>query len=253
MSASDGPNVWRNLGWSFGVLGPIVCLVADPIVFRGGDPLDGRPLLKPIALVAYLVTAICVPIFASVLRSSAVGPARRGALFAGAVASSLAALVVTPVAMLGPLFLAAAVRSPTLPPEMAKLMLFPLGFVPLGTAIVFWHAFERAPAHPSRGSALRRRLIGVTAALATLAVPIAAQRLASHAASAAMSHFVAAPRTPGARDLAVLRALEFTTDLDPLLRAYTSSGSAEDREAFATTYQALTGGDIQLAANRAAD
>jgi hypothetical protein len=241
----DSP-LWKSLGWALGVLGPVLCFAVDPGLFRRGENV-GLPWY-PVSLAAYLAVAICSSTFASVLLTPAVGPARRGVLFAGAVVASLFALLLLPLASMAGLVLAAeATHSGAHTPELQKLWLLPLGWMPLGTALVFWRAFARAPARPGPAFAFRLA-VGALASVSAVAAPISAQSLATHLADRAAQRVAVAPQTARARDLRVLNALAFTSNLDPLVRAWAASQDPEDKRALADTYKNVTGAPIERAA-----
>jgi hypothetical protein len=231
--------LWKVLGWAFGVVGPIVCFAADPGFFRRTQSLV--PAMNRASLGVYLLAAICTATLASVLLAAATGPIRRGVLLAGGVVASLFALVLLPIAALAALTLAQGLHSGDRFP--AEAWLFPLGWVPLGTALVFWRAFAKAPSRADHG-----RFLVPIAALVAIALPIAAQMQASHWTDRAVRRVAATPTNLRERDVRLLHALAFTADLDPLVRAWMSSPESEDKQALADTYATLAGGEIRQAA-----
>jgi hypothetical protein len=86
------------------------------------------------------------------------------------------------------------------------------------------------------------------AAAATLSIPVAVQVQASHWSDRAVQRFIAAPTHPREGDLRLLRALSFTANLDPMVRAWSSSSDPDEKQALADTYAGLTGSEIQQAA-----
>ena len=59
--APHGTQPQRVFDIAFGVVGPVLCFIADPIVFQGGI-FGERPLFRAYQLFAYLVSAVAMAV-----------------------------------------------------------------------------------------------------------------------------------------------------------------------------------------------
>jgi hypothetical protein len=113
----------RKFDWTFGVVLPIVCIAADPVVFRSTMGLRG-PLLEDYKIFAYLQSSISIMTMAAwLLWGDRVGELRGyfGGLFLVAAGVSVAVgLVIFPYSLLGTIILIGA-----------------LGFTPLFSGLVY--------------------------------------------------------------------------------------------------------------------
>ena len=107
----------RTLGQSifdgvFGVIVPIVCFIADPIVFKSGffaAPLFGAPILGEYQLFAYLTSGIAIAALVTWLcfeqQLEAYGAIFWGVFLVGAAFSTVVGIVIFPVSLLGLMFI----------------------------------------------------------------------------------------------------------------------------------------------------
>ena len=113
----------------FGVILPILCFAADPIVFKG-DLLDG-PFFEDYRVLAYLTSAMEIAVFIAwrSLREhlTTFSAPFAGVLFAGGLFSTAIGILILPLSLLGLMFLVGV-----------------LGFVPFLTAFVYFRSGVRA-------------------------------------------------------------------------------------------------------------
>lgn len=229
---------WVILGWTFGVVSPLLCLALDPFVFRSRGNLSlGVGLLQPVALFSYVLTGMAVASLVGVLLRRVRGPTVRGILLVGAIFATLMALSLVPLALLTT---PVAVQMIVFMGE-TQFLLLPLGFTPALTAIVYWGFFRRLRSGP----AAQQRLKLISGAAIAIAVPIAAQTAVSAVASDALRRVVASPETIATSDRHLLRIVAFTTTFIPLVVSYEGSSDPARRAALSAVYSELTGRDIE--------
>lgn len=135
----------------FGVILPILCFVADPIVFRGG--FFGGPVLEGYQVLAYLVSTIEIGVFIvwRTFRKQLVtfSAPFAGVLFAGGLFSAAIGIAILPLSMLALL-----------------VVIGILGFTPFLTAFVYFRSGVRAMKDQVNNSTFGFRYM--TAALAGL-------------------------------------------------------------------------------------
>src|SRR6476620_3490576 len=89
----------------FAVVMPIIVLLADPIVFKGGEGFWNRGLLEDYQLLAYVVCSLQIGLFLTwrTWRRSLIrwAPAFAGIFFAGALFSSVIGFVLLPFSLIG--------------------------------------------------------------------------------------------------------------------------------------------------------
>jgi hypothetical protein len=223
-----------------GIVLPVLCFVADPIVFRGfmGEPPHllnyklfayGAAGLGMVALVLWLFLELR-PGWWSAFLCGAMGIA---GLLAGAIG-----LAILPLTFFGMMFLIGV-----------------LGLAPFATCWLYLRdaarAFRSSRAH-GRLPALAALLLA--GALAVVAPPAVAQQWVSHTVAASLDSIVSGRGDPDRATRRLARvSRRVGVNLDPLLRAYESDEDAARRERIANAYNALTGGDIELVISRMSD
>ena len=135
----------------FGVILPVLCFVADPIVFKGG--VFSGPFFEDFKVLAYLTSAIEIAVFI-VWRSfrthlTTFSAPFAGVLFAGGLFSTVIGIVILPLTLFGLL-----------------LLIGVLGFIPFLTAFTYFRSSVRAMKDQVRNSTFGFRFM--TAALAGL-------------------------------------------------------------------------------------
>ena len=139
--------------WTFGVVLPVVCIAADPIVFRGGFFAHDDALLANYKIFAYTLSSVSIMAMAAwLLWGQMLGELRPflGGLFiVAAWISTLVGLVLFPYSLLGSVIVIGA-----------------LGFTPLFSGFVFLRAAVRA--FDGATDDMPRRYVTRAAALAAL-------------------------------------------------------------------------------------
>jgi hypothetical protein len=221
---------------TFGVVAPLLCVIFDPIVFRGGL-FGGGALLGGWRVCAYLIIFVEVAaLLAWLAGARTAGRARvlGGVMLAGALFSLVVGLVLLPFSLLGIL--------------LAGLGL--CGFTPFVAAFIYLRNGRRALRHaraaaPAPGRSDWRPV--VLAATITLALPLAAQWQVTRVVARNV-RVVVAGGAAGARDaIATLRVMHKLTgeNLDELVWAYRREPDAARRAQLAAVYTEVTGLDIE--------
>lgn len=113
----------HKFDWTFGVVLPVVCIAADPIVFRSTLGIDD-PLLERYKVFAYVLSSVSIMAMAGWLlwgnRLGELRPFLGGLFFVAAAISTLVGLILFPFSLIGSIMLIGA-----------------LGFTPLFSGFVF--------------------------------------------------------------------------------------------------------------------
>ncbi|HEX8073136.1 MAG TPA: hypothetical protein VF546_24525 [Pyrinomonadaceae bacterium] len=215
---------------TFGVVAPLLCVIFDPVVFRGG--LFGeRALLGAWRVCAYLIIFVEIAALLAWLagrRTHARARVLGGVMLAGALFSAVVGLALLPYSLLGILF--------------AGLGL--CGFTPFVTAIIYLRNGRRALRHAGvAGRAWRPVLL---CAALTLAVPLATQWQVTRLVRQNVDVLVAGDAGRG-RAVETLRVVHRLTgeNLDELVWAYQREPDAARRARLAAVYAEITGADIE--------
>ncbi len=210
-----------------GILLPFLCLIADPIVFKGGE--FGSPLFKGLAFFSYLFTGfeICALIVWFIFRRF---PAFLGGVMAAGVFFSLfLGVFLLPFSIIG---LLAAIGF--------------LGFSPFLTLFVYWRNSVRAiAAARKQGTSKKWILYAVLGFSLMYIVPLAGQWSLSRAVSRATAAILAAEDKNVQPEIARLRSLRLVADLDKFVLAYGNETDPNRRARFADAYKQITGTDIE--------
>ena len=217
-----------------GVIGPVVCFFADPIVFKGGMIGLGSPLYGRFQLLAYGVALIEIPILVCWLGlgrhllsfSAPIG----GVLIAGAVFSFVIGVFIFPFSVMG-LFVIVGV----------------LGFTPFLTAFVFLRNGVRALGGQVHNAAHSSRYLTATfAGLLAFGLPVLANRAWVQTTNQACHEIVNGDKKQA--DLAVnqLQSLPFIPQesLDQIIVAFQTTEDPARREWLGNCYREITGEDI---------
>ena len=213
-----------------GVILPILCLIFDPIVFRGG--FAGEGVLKDWQLFAYIVITLEVVTLAVWLawgaRAGAWLSAIGAIMLAGALFSFVIALVILPVSIIGLIFYFIGV----------------LGFTPFLTGFVYLRNGRRALRTASSRSLAGPLLLGM---VFVLGVPAVAQWKVSRMLTESVEGLISEDTQRQAAATSRLKYLRWiaSDDLDDLVWAYARATDQAHKERLATTYRALTGENIE--------
>lgn len=218
----------------FGVIGPLLCYLFDPIVFRGG--LAGPPLFPDYQLFVYFLSGLEIMVLCLWLVSGAVFRAWNvligGVLVVGGIFCITVGLVLLPFSAIG---------------LMMGIGLF--GFTPFLTAIVFlrngsraWHSTSKDTTTVLRAASLLFSLVLVLGAPALLAAGI--HNFVTSAIDEMIKgdsrHAVAA-----AQGLGPLKYL-VAGESDRIVQAYLAESDQVRKQTLKICYQEITGEDIEI-------
>lgn len=216
----------------FGVAGPILCFVFDPIVFQGG--LAGPPFLPDYQGVVYLFSGVEIILLCLWLASGKGSEVSNaligGALLTGGFFCLTIAILLFPISLIG---LAVGIG------------LF--GFTPFFTGIVYlrngWRALH---SDANRSSRLTWATGAVCGFLLVAAIPIVLSVQIRSAAAKSVDEIIRADpvRAPyAAQQLAVLRFFA-SADVDRIVWAYDSETDENRKQFLKSCYREITGKDI---------
>ena len=215
----------------FGVVGPILCFVFDPIVFQGG--LAGPPFLPDYQGVVYLFSGVEIILLCLWLASGKGNEVSNaligGALLNGGLFCLTIAILLFPLSLIG---LAVGIG------------LF--GFTPFFTGIVYLRNGWRA-LHSDADKSSRLTWAGaVCGFLLVAAIPIVLSLQIRSVVSKSVDEIIRADpvRAPyAAQQLAVLRFFG-SADVDRIVWAYASETDENRKQFLKSCYREITGKDI---------
>jgi hypothetical protein len=218
-----------------GIILPVLCLIFDPIVFRGGFRGEGG-ILKNFQLFAYTVIALEVLTLAVWLvwgeRAGTWSSAIGGILLAGALFSFVIAVAILPLSLLGLMF----------------AFIGALGFTPFVTAFIYLRNGRRALRVANAGARgwefVGALLLGM---VFVLGGPALAQWKVSEMAAQSVRELTGGDRKLAAKAVQRLRYINLITDLDldELVRAYGRSSDPAYKVRLARVYFEITGQSIE--------
>ena len=219
-----------------GIILPLLCLIFDPIVFRGGFRGEGGGILKNFQLFAYTVIGLEVLTLAVWLiwgqRVGAWASAIAGILLAGSLFSLLIGIILLPLSLLGLFFAFIGV----------------LGFTPFITYIIYLRNGRRALRAANDGARgyelMGALLLGTVFVLGGSAL---AQWKVSEMAAQSVQELIRGERKSAAAATQRLRYVNriIDVDLDELVRAYERSNDPAYKERLARVYTEITGQSIE--------
>ena len=215
----------------FGVLLPVLCLVADPIVFRSGHFMGGGMFAR-YAVPAYLflggsILAMAVWLVTRRLAVLFVGP-----FFVGALVALGVGVVLLPFSLL-----------------MAIVGIGLLGLVPLGTAVTFLRNGVRAGRAAGEGHPEHRvAAVALLAAALAAGVPAGAHLYVQRGLSRALTAVVSDDARAREDGVTTLRRyallLPEGTGLDRIVQTWHAERDPARQARLAEAYRAVTGGDV---------
>ncbi|MBI1280941.1 MAG: hypothetical protein GC179_22645 [Anaerolineaceae bacterium] len=218
----------------FGVLAPIVCLVLDPIVFKGSASfLSSGGLLAPVKIFYYVAIGLVVTILTGWLffRSRLIPHAAYivGVFTIALFVSAILGIALLPFSVLGI--------------GMSGIGL--LGFTPLLTAIVYYRQRKRALADAS--TLPHRRLSMFLGAVAIIVIPLVVQSATSSYVNSAVNTILTNPESSPAA-VSQLKAAFWCGDecyFNLAWDYYKAYKNPERQQYLAAVYHDITGGDIR--------
>jgi len=215
----------------FGILLPVVCLIADPVVFRSN--FFGFSIAGQFAIFGWLVTITGIALLAFHLWKRRPSAWLAGGLAACAAFSTALGVVMLPFSFLGLI-----------------VVIGVLGFTPFLSAYVFWRT-AKAAWPPSRGPGRPGRVSCCAGFVLVLLLPALLQAGASLTARTCMERVLAGHSTRAT--IATLQVLKFGQELDVLVSAYLRETDTPKKEALSRDYRGITGRSIEDRLARLAD
>jgi len=219
----------------FAVVMPIIVLLADPIVFKGGQGVWNRGLLEDYQLLAYVVCSFQIGLFLTwrTWRRSLIrwAPAFAGVFFAGAAFSGVIGVVLLPFSLVGLIVLIGA-----------------LGFTPLLTAFVFLRNGVRTARIQSAGATVTSRfMVAVMTAALVMALPVLMTWQVERAISASVDDLISADAVQSEQAVRQLRWFRFVPDKYRRKIAITYANSIDPvrRRTLSEAYRNITGEDLE--------
>jgi hypothetical protein len=208
--------------WLYAIAGgclPIVCLLFDPIIFRGNPDSVATQNASYGAYRAfgYVATVLACALLLRAVLSRRIATLETGMLYGAAAVSLTLGILILPLALFGSFF------------EPIAL----LGFSPLlaSAAYARYSGYHHVAQH--------QRLLSPAAllgALLFLAIPTSVQL----GTNAAVESAIATANAP------VLRRLAPLYDAEILVRRYTATESSAEQQRLAAAYEAMTGEMIEI-------
>ena len=233
-----GPNRTKSQDFfdvMFGLVLPVACFVADPLVFTS-TPVFGPPLLEDFQLIAYVVSAIEMGFFlvwrTFPKRVSTFSPAFAGVFLAGAFFSTVVGLAILPFTLLG-LFMVIGL----------------LGLTPFFSAFVYLRNGIRAfKVQANDSTFLLRFVVAGLGAMLFVAVPIRASIQIDRAMSMSVDTLVSGNAVEAEAAANQLKRFRFvsTKNRNRLADAYGREADPVKRDIIKRVYQDMAGDDIEM-------
>jgi hypothetical protein len=228
-SQQSAPHERRWFEIICGILLPVVCVVADPIVFKQSALFGGLggPLFQWGIVFGYMEILIGVIALTIFLWRRPASPFLAGILLVGTAFSLLLGIILFPFSLLGLFFVIGV-----------------LGFSPFLSFIVFARACRQVW-NDCLISQTKRRVaayagVGV---LWASALPISAQITVDAFVKSAVQQILAGEADEKTREL--LRVFNWATDLDPLVTAYQEEKEESKKQYLAEMYEEVSGTTIK--------
>lgn len=220
----------------FAIVMPIIVLLADPLVFKGGRGFWNRALLEDYQLLAYVVCSLQIGLFLTwrTWRRSLIkwAPAFAGIFFVGAMFSGVIGIVLLPFSLIGLIVLIGA-----------------LGFTPLLTAFVFLRNGIRTARIRTQGATARSRfLVGALTALLMIVLPVLVTWRIDRDISASVDDLITADPIQSVQAARHLRWFRFVPGKYSrrIAIAHSSSYDPVRRQVLNIAYRNMTGEDLEM-------
>jgi hypothetical protein len=213
----------------FGIIFPVGCLLADPIVFHGSRlAMQQSGILQPYRVAGCAVTAASVAMLSLVLLNFRRVPL--AFLAGGLLASSLFALgvacLLVPFSLLGIFFFGIGL----------------LGFSPFLTAFVYFRNAIRLSVHGRKDGNLLADGCGF---VFVFALPLALQLITDRAANDLIAKITSGTSEDARSGRETYRRWQYYLDSDRLIDAYGKSNNDGMRQKLARAYAAVAGKNIE--------
>jgi hypothetical protein len=219
---------------AFGVVLPILCFVADPLVFKGN--LLGAPLFEEYQLLAYTVSGIEIAMLL-IWRFlgkhlTAFSAPFAGVLMAGSLFSIMIGVLLLPYSVIG-----------------IAMLIGLAGFTPFLTGFVYLRNGVRAMRAQLNNSTFAFRFItAALSAVLVIALPALANNQLSQTVSASVADLIYGDPIQSEAAANRLKLLPYVPSgtLDRIVNAYARESNPEKKEVLKQTYRDITGEDIEV-------
>jgi len=192
------------VGWAFGIVLPMLCLVADPGVLRASGFGMGPPLLGSHAAAVYALVFPAMALLAVWLHRRKGGIFVAGPLLAGGVLAVAVGIALLPW---------------SIPLSLVGIGL--LGLVPFGTALVYFgNGLSALREARARHAAARAYLVAGVLGLAAVGLPLAAQASVDRRAREVLQAAQSGDAARQARAVAALRTFGWLADSSAVFDAW---------------------------------
>ena len=225
----------------FGVVGPVLCFVFDPIAFRGDFP--GGPLFAAYAAFVYLVSALEIATLVLWLTLGRGLPGKRligGVLIAGGVLCFVIGCLLFPFSMLGLVFYGVGI----------------LGFTPFLTAIVYLrNGYRAVRSEHTEVAGVGRTAPILIGCLVAMSAPALLSTVLHRAIAQSVNEIVEGNPQQSQAASGTLKWLRPLTgaELDRIVNVYASEKDPLRRERLRKAYFEITGEDIETRLHRFQD
>ena len=219
-----------------GVVAPVLCFIADPIVFRSGfagGPLLGAPMLGQYQLFAYLTSGFAIAALVAWLcfehHLGDYGAVFCGVFLAGAAFSALVGIMILPLSLLGLMFIIGLA-----------------GFIPFLTAFVYLRNGIKA-VRRARGMRPELKIAsGLVAASLIVGLPAIVSYQVSTEISRCVEAVLKGDATQAQTAADRLHWIPFLPQgsFEPIVTAYESEKDPQKKEILKKVYRDATGEDI---------
>jgi hypothetical protein len=220
---------------AFGAVGPVICFVYDPIVFRRG--IGAAPLFPDYQVFTYLFSAVQIAVLFSWLifkpRNELARSMIAGTLTSGALFCLTTACILAPFSILGLVF---------------GIGVF--GFTPFLTAFIYLRsAFRSAAFRSSRPKSATLGVLAISVLLA-VALPLLLSLEIRSVVATAVNEVVHG--NPQQADFAAHRLIPLRffaeSEMNQIVNAYLTEEDPQRRERLKVLYHQITGEDIEVQA-----
>jgi len=221
-----------------GAIGPVICFLADPIVFRGG--MWGSALFPKFQLLTYLISAVEIVLLLIWLtlgtRLKAFSAVIGGALIAGSILSAVIGFAILPYSLIG-----------------LMVLIGVAGFTPFLTSFVYLRNGVRALRGQEQNAIYELRFpIAIMAASFAMGVPYAGAAQLNKVFSSAVSNLLNGNEAQVAQAMEVLKpwALLSEIQLEPIVNAIQTGNHDPLRQLqLEKCYREITGREVRTAFN----
>jgi hypothetical protein len=218
----------------FGIVGPILCFMFDPIAFRGGIAGFGKPLFQAYQVFAYMFSAFAIAALTVwLIFGSRLTLGKRfisGVLVSGSLFCVVIGCVLLPFSVIG-----------------LVILIGIFGFTPFATAIVYLRNASRAARSPQDAAPVVRLGAVVFGCVLTLGAPALLSLTVHQIAAASVNEILHGDSQHVAAATERLQMMRFlaNAEVDGLLDAYSGERDSARQDILRNSYREITGEDLE--------